>query len=211
MNRDQPLTARQQAIMPITAFTASGDMCQLAAALQTGLDAGLAVNEVKELLVQMYAYVGFPRSLNALMQLMTVLEERKARDIVDRVGMEPGPLPPPERLHEVGTMNQTRLSGAPVKGPLFDFAPQADAYLKAHLFGAIFARDNVTWVDRELATLGGTAALPGAEAQLAAHMRIARNVGLTEAQLHQVVAVLGERVSSDVASGTESARQSTAP
>jgi 4-carboxymuconolactone decarboxylase len=211
MNREQLLTDRQQAIVPITAFTASGNMGQLATALQTGLDAGLAVNELKELLVQMYAYVGFPRSLNALMQFMTVLEERKARDVVDLVGAEPGPLPPPERLHEIGTANQTRLSGAPVKGPLFDFAPQADAYLKAHLFGAIFARDNVTWVDRELATLGGIAALPGAEAQLAAHMRIARHVGLTEAQLHEVVAVLRERVSSDTAERAECARQSTAP
>jgi alkylhydroperoxidase/carboxymuconolactone decarboxylase family protein YurZ len=211
MNHEQPLSGRQQAIVPITAFTASGDMGRLDAALQAGLDAGLTVNEIRELLVQMYAYAGFPRSLNALARFMKVLDERKARGIGDPAGASPGPLPPPERLHEIGTANQTRLSGAPVKGPLFDFALQADAYLKEHLFGAIFARDNVSWAERELATLGGIAVLPGADAQLAAHMRIARNVGLTEARLQQVVAVLRERVSSEAAERAESARLGTAP
>lgn len=211
MNHEQTLAERQQAIVPITAFTASGEMGKLNPALQAGLDAGLAVNEIKELLVQMYAYAGFPRSLNALAEFMKVLDERKARGIADPAGATPGPLPPPGRLNEIGTANQTILSGAPVKGPLFEFAPQADAYLKEHLFGAIFARDNVSWADRELATLGCIAALPGADAQLAAHMRISRNVGLTEAQLRQVVAVLRERVSPEVAERAESARQGTAP
>lgn len=210
MNREQPLSERQRAILPITANTACGNMPRLHAALQAGLDAGLMVNEIKELLVQMYAYAGFPRALNALSQLMKVLDERKARGIADPAGTAPGPPPPPERLHEIGTANQTKLSGAPVKGPLFEFAPQADAYLKEHLFGAIFARDNVSWADRELATLGGIAALPGADAQLAAHMRIARNVGVTESQLREVVYVLRERVSSEMAERAESARQSTA-
>jgi hypothetical protein len=40
MHREQSLTARQQAIVPIAAFTACGDMSQLAASLQVGLDAG---------------------------------------------------------------------------------------------------------------------------------------------------------------------------
>ncbi|KJS29540.1 MAG: hypothetical protein VR64_20520 [Desulfatitalea sp. BRH_c12] len=35
-------------------------------ALNQGLDAGLTVNEIKEILVQLYAYAGFPRSLNAI-------------------------------------------------------------------------------------------------------------------------------------------------
>ena len=49
--------------IPIAAFTANGDLEKLRTALSAGLDAGLTVNEIKEILVQMYAYVGFPRSL----------------------------------------------------------------------------------------------------------------------------------------------------
>ncbi len=77
------LSARQQAIAPIAAFMASSDMTRLNAALNQGLDAGLSISEAKEILVQLYAYVGFPRSLNALTELMKVVEARKQRGIQD--------------------------------------------------------------------------------------------------------------------------------
>lgn len=207
----QQLAERQQAILPITGFTASGDIDRLKQALERGLDAGMTINETRELLVQMYAYTGFPRSLNALSALMDVLDARSARGIDDPIGAEPGPLPAPEAMLEAGTANQTTLIGAPATGALFDFAPQVDRYLKEHLFGAIFARGNVSWIDRELATLGALSMLPGAESQLGSHMRVGRNVGLTEAQLQQVVSVLRERVSSDAADRAEAARQSSLP
>ncbi len=66
MNTNQPLNSKHQSIVPIAAFTAKGDLAGLQKALSDGLDAGLTVNEVKEVLVQLYAYVGLPRSLNAL-------------------------------------------------------------------------------------------------------------------------------------------------
>ena len=69
-------------------------------------------------------------------------------------------------------------------------APAIDAYLKTHLFGDIFERDNLDWQSRELATVGMLSALPGAEAQLQSHMRISMNVGLTVGQLDQLVQVL---------------------
>jgi len=66
MGKSEGLTVKQQRIVPIAAFTASGDQRKLRMALAEGLDAGWTVNELKEVLVQMYAYAGFPRSLNAL-------------------------------------------------------------------------------------------------------------------------------------------------
>src|ERR1043165_8652878 len=60
------LSTKQQQIVLVAAFTADGDMPKLRSALGEGLDAGWTVNELKEVLVQMYAYAGFPRSLNAL-------------------------------------------------------------------------------------------------------------------------------------------------
>jgi len=57
------LSPKQQSIVTISAFTANGDLEKLKTSLNEGLDAGLTVNEIKEILVQMYAYCGFPRSL----------------------------------------------------------------------------------------------------------------------------------------------------
>lgn len=206
----ETLTAHQQAIVPIAAFTAVGDMDGLHTALNRGLDAGLTVSAIKEVLVQLYAYAGFPRSLNALGEFMQLLEARKAAGIHDPAGREPGPLPAPDRMLEVGTANQTKLAGAPVTGGLFEFSPQVDRYLKEHLFGAIFARDNLDWQDRELATLGALAAMPGLDSQLAAHMRIGRNVDVREAQLQQAVSILRERVSAEAADRAEAARSKSA-
>ena len=39
---------------------ASSQMDKLNTALNQGLDAGLTINETKEILVQLYAYTGFP-------------------------------------------------------------------------------------------------------------------------------------------------------
>ena len=79
----QSLSAKQAAIVTIASFTAKGDLAQLKGALNEGLNAGLTVNEIKEVLVQMYAYTGFPRSLNGIGTFMTVLDERKAKGIQD--------------------------------------------------------------------------------------------------------------------------------
>ena len=187
---EQTLTPKQLAIAPIGASMAVGDMPRLHDALNRGLDAGLTVSESKEILVQLYAYAGFPRSLNALSLLMKVLEERAARGIHDAPGRDPGPVPSGRALLDLGTDNQTRLLGAPVSGPLFEFAPAIDQFLKSHLFGDIFARDNLQWVDRELATVGALAAMSGVESQLESHLKISTNVGLTVQQLRQVAGEL---------------------
>ncbi|WRQ77277.1 carboxymuconolactone decarboxylase family protein [Pseudomonas saxonica] len=194
------LSNKKLAIPVIAAFMASSDLPRLNQALNQGLDAGLTVSETKEILVQLYAYAGFPRSLNALGELMKVLEARKQRGIEDAQGRDPvQEIPTGDALLEAGIANQTRISGGVVKGPLFEFAPVINQYLQTHLFGDIFERDNLDWQSRELATVGALAATPGAEPQLLAHMLASLRVGLTAEQLRQVTHVLSERVDKAVA------------
>ena len=187
----ESLSTRQQAIPLIAAFMATSDMPSLNAALNQGLDAGLSISETREILVQLYAYVGFPRSLNALNELMTVVQARKQRGIADAPGREPSrAIPVGAELLAAGTANQTKISGAPVKGPVFEFAPVINQFLQTHLFGDIFERDNLDWQSRELATVGALAATPGVESQLRSHMLASLRVGLSEAQLRQVTDLL---------------------
>lgn len=196
----EALSPRQQAIIPIAAFAAAGNLVGLNAALNDGLNMGMTVSDAREILVQLYAYAGFPRSLNALGELMKVLEARRQQGIQDAQGRDPSrPIPKGDALLAAGTANQTKLSGTVVKGPLFDFAPTANEYLRTHLFGDIFERDNLDWQSRELATLGMLSALPGVESQLQAHMRISMNIGFTANQLTQLSQVLSERVDADAA------------
>jgi alkylhydroperoxidase/carboxymuconolactone decarboxylase family protein YurZ len=212
MNQEQTvadvLSARQQAIPLIAASMASSQMDKLHSALNQGLDAGLTINEAKEILVQLYAYTGFPRSLNALNELMKVVETRKQRGLNDVEGKDPvTPIPTGDELRRLGTANQTKISGAPVQGPLFDFAPVINQFLQTHLFGDIFARDNLDWQSRELATVGALAATPGVEAQLLSHTRASMRVGLTAAQLRQLAEVLRAQGENDAAMRAEHALQ----
>ena len=180
------LNTKEQKIVNIGMYTAHGDMPNLKTALAEGLDAGLTVNEIKEVLTQLYAYCGFPRSLNALGNFMALVKEREAKGIRDVQGKLPGPLPAGKSI-DFGTANQTKLCGAPVRGALFEFAPSIDEYLKAHLFGDIFGRDNLDWRTREIATIAALAAMEGTESQLNSHIRIGKHNGVTDAQAAEIL------------------------
>jgi 4-carboxymuconolactone decarboxylase len=193
------LNAKQRAIISVAAFTAHGDLAQLKTALNEGLDAGLTVNEIKEVLVQLYAYAGFPRSLNGIGTFMTVMDERGEQGIKDDLGKEASPMPTDKNSLEFGTENQTKLVGQPVTGALFDFAPAIDQFLKAHLFGDIFQRDVLNWQDRELATVAALAKIEGVNTQLQGHMVIGMHNGLTPEQLREFVSVLRAKCGPKVA------------
>jgi alkylhydroperoxidase/carboxymuconolactone decarboxylase family protein YurZ len=192
--KNESLNAKQKSIVPIAAFTASGDLERLKPALNEALDAGLTVNEIKEVLVQMYAYAGFPRSLNGISTFMNVMEEREKKGIKDKIGREASPLPANKTSIELGTEIQTRLAGRPVTGPIYTFAPAIDQFLKGHLFGDIFGRDNLDFQSREIATISALANMTGVNPQLQSHFNIGLNVGLTEPQLRSLISVLEARV-----------------
>lgn len=184
------LTKKELSIVSIAAFTANGDLTQLCSALNVGLDAGLTINETKEILVQLYAYAGFPRSLNALNTLMSVLDERKNKGIKDEQGKTAAPYPSGKTKLQFGTENQTKLVGQPVKGLVYEFAPAIDQFLKEHLFGDIFGRDNLSWKTREIATIAALASLGGTEHQLRSHINVGIYNGLTQSQLNNMAEVL---------------------
>lgn len=193
-NGTETLSSKQQSIIPIAAFTANGNMEKLKTALNEGLDAGLTVNEIKEVLVQLYAYAGFPRSLNGIGAFIAVLDEREKKGIRDTMGREANVLPPGKSSIELGTEIQTRLVGKPVTGPIYSFAPAIDQFLKGHLFGDIFGRDNLDFLSREIATISALASMEGVNTQLQAHFNVGFNTGLNEAQMTILISVLQSKV-----------------
>jgi 4-carboxymuconolactone decarboxylase len=202
------LSPRQQGIVAISAFTANGDLERLQSALHAGLDAGLAVSVIKEVLVQLYAYAGFPRSLNAIQTFMAVMEERQAKGVEDAVGHEASPVPPDMDRDAYGARVRAKLAGAeeiPAPSGYQLFTPVIDRFLKEHLFADIFVRDNLDHQSRELTTISALASMTGAASQLRFHLGAAMNTGLTEAQVKDFVSTLESRVG-----GTEAERASVA-
>lgn len=188
----QNLSARQQHLVCLAANEAKGNLAGVEETVNAALDAGtLTVNEMKEALSHLYAYTGFPRSLNGLGVLQRVTEQRKTEGKKVVEGSDASPLPPTFNALEQGTSVQTRLTGKPFS---YSFAPATDYYLKAHLFGDIFARDVLSFSDRELVTVGALSALRGAEPQLKAHVSGARNMGVSDVELRAIPQVLREKV-----------------
>ncbi|KGY14435.1 4-carboxymuconolactone decarboxylase [Vibrio tubiashii] len=200
---EEGFNMKEQAIIPIAAFAANGDIPNLQKSLNEGLDSGLTINQIKEVLSQVYAYAGFPRSLNALAAFMQVVEERKEKGLKDEVGASSSALPTDRTSLSFGTDNQTKLIGVEVKGPLFDFAPQIDEYLKAHLFGNIFERDLLSWREREIATISMLATIPGVNSQLASHYNISMNNEVTESELQQFISILNTHCGEQIANNAQ--------
>ena len=103
------LSERQKSLVAIAAMEAKGNINGLKTTLDRGLDNGLTVSEAKEALSQLYAYTGFPRSLNGLGALQQVLAERRMAGKTTDEGREANPVAPDYDALKQGTEVQTRL------------------------------------------------------------------------------------------------------
>ena len=188
------MTNKDKSIVEISIFTAIGNLKELEKSVNLGLNNELTVNEIKEIMVQLYAYCGFPRSLNALGVLSNTVDERKANGKVTEVGRESTPIPSDRNSLVYGTQVQIKIVGMEVKGGIYDFAPMADRYLKAHLFGDIFGQDILDYRTRELVTVAALASMDGVNSQLQAHIGISKNVGVTGDELNGIIEVLKDKL-----------------
>ncbi len=198
-NSVKTLTAHQLLLCACASLEAQGNLKQLSTAISKALDAGVTVNELKDAFSQLYAYTGFPRSLNALGTLQKVVNERKNKGITDNEGKpfaHPAMWEDAEQALQQGICVQTKLlGGSPFN---YDFCPQNDYYLKSHLFGDIFASNQLSPSVRELITVAALSSLKGVEPQLSAHKVGAVNMGNTKEQVEELCQWLSDNGYSQV-------------
>ena len=207
----QTLTERQKGLAACACLMAQGDMNRLEPTVRMALNKGVTINELKEAFSQLYAYTGFPRSLNALGVLSKVLENGRSSEnhpslledgrVVTDEGKankqanwqegkpwkRPAEWDDAKKAYELGTKNQTQLSGKPFD---YAFCPQDDYYLKSHLFGDIFAGDQLSAADREIVTVAALSGLEGVATQLVAHKQGAVNMGNSQQLVDELCAWL---------------------
>jgi len=201
------LTERQKGLAACACLMAQGDMNRLEPAVRMALNKGVTINELKEAFSQLYAYTGFPRSLNALGVLSKMLENGRSSEshpslledgrVVTDEGKankqpewqegkpwkRPAEWDDAKKAYKLGVKNQTQLSGKPFN---YEFCPQDDYYLKSHLFGDIFAGDQLSAADREIVTVAALSGLEGVAPQLAAHKQGAVNMGNSKQQVDEL-------------------------
>jgi len=184
------MTPQQQCFVRLAANEAVGNIEALRPAIHQAFDQGFTVMQVKEVFAHLYAYTGFPRSLNAQNALAQVLSERAQDGRTPVEGQDATPLPADYNALTQGTAVQTELCGGAYQ---YDFCPAEDYFLKAHLFGDIFARDVLTYAERELVTVSALAAMSGTEPQLASHKQIAVRAG-NPSEIVEAAALLAHHI-----------------
>lgn len=190
------LTPQQEKIVTISAFASKGKLDKLKPELTEGLEAGLTINEIKEILVHLYAYSGFPRSLRGIQTFMEVLDERQAKGINDNWGRESTPITDTlDNKYERGKKILAKLScttppeGRVTKG-YAGFSPEIETFLKEHLFADLFERDVLTYAQREIVTLSVLMSIGDVEPMLNAHINLALNLGITSEQVKEIIQII---------------------
>lgn len=193
----QEMDKKQQNIVAIAALTGKGDLGKLKAALAEGLDNGMEVNEIREVLVHTYAYCGFPRALRGLQTFVAVLNERKTLGIEDKRGREASPITDSRTKYERGRDILAEISGTPANAPKADYAvlaPEIEVFLKEHLFSDLFERDVLTYAEREIATVSVLAAIGGVEPMMRSHMNISFHIGITPDQMQHLLSIVEQEI-----------------
>lgn len=151
----------------------------------------------------LYAYCGFPRSLQGINTFIALLNARKTKGITDKLGKEATPVKSTETKYEQGKKVLETLTGRPETSPRIGYAafsPEIEVFLKEHLFADIFTRDILSYADREVATISALINLGGVEPMLRSHMGIGFNLGMTENQLKEMLLLIeanGEKKEAD--------------
>lgn len=186
------LSTKQKDLITVAVYGTLGDLDQLKLAFTEALDNGLTVNEGKEAMLHIYAYAGFPRSINGTVTLMKLLEERSQRGIVDREGVASRSLSDSVDKNAYGEKMRTSLTGPRPEPAYAKFSPALDDFLKEHLFADLFARETLSKLNRELVTISVLAALKNVPTQLKTHTQISQDQGMTDDQVEEFTQLVNQ-------------------
>ncbi|PXV66771.1 4-carboxymuconolactone decarboxylase [Dysgonomonas alginatilytica] len=174
------LDNKSKEIAAVSSLIAQGAIPQLKVHLNGALNTGSSVNEVKEVILQMSAYAGFPKAINAMNAFKEVLNERKEKSIVDSIGQQP--TPNNEDRRKTGSKalasldsNQEQL----IIDTYDNFSPELTRFVIEYGYGDIYSRDNIDKKLRQTASIAALTTLGNAPSQLKFHINGGLNVGLT--------------------------------
>jgi alkylhydroperoxidase/carboxymuconolactone decarboxylase family protein YurZ len=187
------LSAKQEQLVTIASYTAISDAINLNHSLNKGLDAGLSINEIKEIFLQLNLYCGFPRGIRGVDIFIQVLAERKERGIQDNQGQAPSPVSDPQSKYERGEEVQMQLNGMSRETLRFGamgFIPKIDKQLKEYIFADVYESDLLTYAEREIVTVSALLTMNDIEPQAQFHMNTAFQVGLKQEEIEQIVSII---------------------
>ncbi len=188
------LDLKSKEIAVVAALTALGNAePQLRVHLNGALNVGCTINEVKEIILQMSAYSGFPTCINAMNALKNVLNERHEQGMSDNIGDSPtNEISSATDKYAAGFKELSKLDSMQVERlerAYNDFSPDLVKYI-IHSYADIFTRNNLDIKYRQIATIAALTALGNAHPQLKFHINAGLNIGLTAEEIKEIMLLL---------------------
>ncbi len=187
------LDLKSKEIAAVAALTAMGTATrQLMVHLNGALNTGSSINEIKEVILQMSCYSGFPSSVNGMNALKDVLEKRQARGITDVVGETVSGEEQLDRL-ALGKRELAKLDVSQVEKlekAYNDFSPDLVKLIIEFGYGDIFARKTLAAKYRQIATIAALTAMGNSQPQLRFHINAGLNIGLSEIEIKEIMMLM---------------------
>lgn len=187
------LDLKSKEIAVVAALTAMGTaQPQLKVHINGALNTGSTINEVKEVILQMSVYSGFPSCINGMNALKDVLKERQGHGIKDEIGKIATDTTQTDRL-KLGEQELSKLDSLQVdrlKNAYNDFSPELVKLTLEYGYADIFSRDNLDPKYRQIATIAALTALGNAQPQLKFHINSGLNIGLTVENVKEIMLLM---------------------
>lgn len=187
------LDLKSKEIAVVAALTAMGTaQPQLKVHINGALNTGSTINEVKEVILQMSVYSGFPSCINGMNALKDVLKERQQHGIKDSVGKTATENIQTDRL-KLGEQELSKLDSLQVdrlKNAYNDFSPELVKLTLEFGYADIFSRNNLDPKYRQIATIAALTALGNAQPQLKFHINAGLNIGLTVENVREIMLLM---------------------
>jgi 4-carboxymuconolactone decarboxylase len=187
------LDLKSKEIAVVASLTAMGTaQPQLKVHINGALNTGSTINEVKEVILQMAVYSGFPGCINGMNALKEVLKERQEHGIKDETGKIATDTTQTDRL-KLGEQELSKLDSLQVgrlKNAYNDFFPELVKLTLEFGYADIFSRDNLDPKHRQIATIAALTALGNAQPQLKFHINAGLNIGLTVENVKEIMLLM---------------------
>jgi 4-carboxymuconolactone decarboxylase len=178
------LALRDRELVIVAALACQGSLPQLKWHVAAALRIGVEPPAVREALIQVIPYAGWPKALNALTAMREVFAERQVK-------LAPPAPSPPANPQDRGRENGSRVyrDYAALERTLAELDPELPRYLTEQAYGGIYDRPGLTLRERELVAVAMLATLQQWP-QLAWHIEGAHRVGATPVETKEVLVTL---------------------
>ena len=183
---------KSKEIVAISSLIAQRAIPEMRVHFNGALNTGNTINEIKEVILQMSGYVGFPKSICAMNTFREVLEERQKQGIIDVEGETVQTEDFSDRLakgsEELALLDSTQEHK--LRENFDSFSPELVQFILEAGYGDIYSRNNLDKKFRQTATIAALATLGNAPAQLKFHINAGLNIGLSADEIKEVMLLI---------------------